>query len=792
MFRYYLKQALRQIASRKLTSGIQIMGLAIGLGSVILMMTYIIHEYSFDKYHKNSKRTYRVVYDIDCSTPYVMGDAFAEEIPEIENVFRIYSLSNTLIKFNDEMIREENFILVDSSIFSVLDVPLLSGNKYRLFQNKNALVISEQSVRKYFGEKDPLGLPLEVIISGKKVICQVSGVFKKFPSYSSFQPDFLGNIELIDYAIADQSLMFTSGSAEEEIKALNDWDQKGFQTFVMTKMNADVALIEKKATLICQRHDKENKSKPVHLQQLSDMYFHSQDLWNYLPLNVSNVKTIRLFEGVALLILLVALFNFILLSTAETKSQLKEIACRKVLGASTRIIAKNVYLNSLLIVIFSLVPAFIFIQLTIPVFNSLFEKSIHINLLTEPQYLVAVIGIALITGLAGGTYLILYSKRLPPVSLFKQQIIKKGNRYITSSGTLIIFQFAIFIFLAGFAILVAKQVRFSENKAPGFISNNVIVFRLNNLELRNKVNVIKTELLSSPHVLGVATSAFTPPHTSFIKLEIGSDKNSEPIKEEALFIGTDLIELLQIPLIDGDSFKENTDNPGHLIINEKAADKYGVKTGDQLGSFVIRGVLKDFHVHSVHRSIEPLFLLKMNDEGCYELALRSDGHDSEIFQNARKIWADILPTAFFEYEILNDRIASFYVKERNQEKTLVFFALLAVFLSVTGLFGFVAITLIKRTKEIGIRKVNGARAIEVMIMLNGEFVKWVFVAFVIACPVSWYAMQKWLQGFAYKTTLSWWVFAVAGAIAVAVALLTVSWQSWRAANKNPVEALRYE
>jgi len=792
MFKYNVKQALRQMVSRKLTSGIQIISLAIGLGSVILMMTYIIHEYSFDKYHKNSDRTYRVVYDIDCSTPYVMGDVFSEEIPEIENVFRIYSLSNTLVKYNNELISEENFLLVDSSMFMVLDVPLLSGNQSRLFQNKNDIVISAKSARKYFGDKAPVGQPLEMIISGKKVICQVSGVFKQFPSYSSIQAEFLGDLKLADYALADQSLMFTSGSDEEELNALNDWDQKGFQTFLMTKKNTDIVSIEKKATLICQKHDKENKQKSIHLQQLPDMYFHSEDLWNYLPLIVSNVKTIRIFEGVALLILLVALFNFALLSTAETKSQLREIACRKVIGASSRDIAKKVYLHSMLIVVFSVLPALIFIYMTIPVFNQLFDKSVDFDLLMEPRYMGAILGLIVLTGLAGGTYLSNYSRRLPPIDLFKQQIIKKENRFISSSGTMIILQFVVFIFLVGSVILVAKQVRFSENKSSGFNSDHVIVFKLNNLELRNKVNVIRTELQSFPHVLGVATSAFTPPHTNYIKMAIGTDKNSEPLKEEALFIGSNMIELLQIPVIDGNSFQENTNNTGQLIINEKAADKYGVKTGDQLGSFVIRGILENFHVHSVHRSIEPLFLLKMNDDGCYELTLRSDGHNTEIIEAARNLWSTIMPTAIFEYELLSDRIASFYEKERNQQKILSFFSLLAVFLSVTGLFGFVAVTLIKRTKEIGIRKVNGARITEVMLMLSKDFIKWIFIAFVIACPIAWYAMNKWLQNFAYKTTLSWWIFAAAGAVAVIVALLTVSWQTWRAATRNPVEALRYE
>jgi putative ABC transport system permease protein len=343
-----------------------------------------------------------------------------------------------------------------------------------------------------------------------------------------------------------------------------------------------------------------------------------------------------------------------------------------------------------------------------------------------------------------------------------------------------------------FSLALEKQVQYAEGKSQGFNSDHVLIFKLNDQELRKRVNAIKSKLEANVHVLKVATSAFTPPSNSYMQMGLGNDKNSEPLKEEGLFVGSDLIDLLQIPFLEGNSFGITESPTNEIIINEAAAKKHKVKVGDLLGNFRVKGVLKDFHLHSLHKPINPVFIMKMNDEGCYELAVRSDGNDKEIINAARKIWTEIVPATFFEYQSLNDRIASFYDNEKKQVKTISFFSFLAIFLSVMGLFGYVSITLLKRTKEIGIRKVNGARTAEVLAMLNSNFVKWVAIAFIIACPIAWYAMHQWLQNFAYKTELSWWVFALAGILALAVAVLTVSWQSWRAATRNPVESLRYE
>jgi putative ABC transport system permease protein len=442
-----IKQSFRQMLARKQTTFVQIIGLGIGLGSVIVMLAFILHEYSFDKYHKNSTNIYRVVYDKDCSTPYIMGESFKAEIPEIKNTFRIYPLWNTMIKRNQEFIKTDDFILADSSIFSMLNIPIINGNIKFLHQNNNDVVVSDEAALKYFGDANPVGQPLEISISGKIIICNISGIFKHFPSNSSLQADFIGSNQLTAYALGSKTLTFTSGDTQISSDMTNSWSQREFQTFIFVDSKANTVSIEKKATLICKKQDKDNKEKQIHLQPYTDMYFQSGELWNYLPLKVSNLKTIQLFEGIAILLLLIAWFNYILLSTAETKSQLREIACRKVIGASPGQIARKAYIHSLLIAMLSLIPALLFINFMIPLFNQFFDKDIDIRLLMKPMYLAAVFAVTIITGLAGGTYIAIYTIRQKPVNLLKPLAVHGRSIKLIPAGSPIVFQFMVFILL---------------------------------------------------------------------------------------------------------------------------------------------------------------------------------------------------------------------------------------------------------------------------------------------------------------------------------------------------------
>ena len=440
----------------------------------------------------------------------------------------------------------------------------------------------------------------------------------------------------------------------------------------------------------------------------------------------------------------------------------------------------------------SIIPALFFLSLIIPFFNQLFNKNLSISLFLKPTYIALLLSLILFTGLVAGAYISFMASKMNPLQLLAPMSTKK-QRNIKGKGLLIATQFIIFIFLFSTTTLMEKQIVFSTHKSPGFNSDNILVFKLNNKEIQNQFSIIKSKIATNPHVLSLAGSSFTPPTESFLQLTVSNGENDE-LKEEGLFIGPNLISALSIPILDGEDYTDESSlvDRSELILNKTAAEKYNVKAGEYLGKFYIRAIVADFHAHSLHKFIKPLLLINIGNSDATELVIHTDGNNQHVIHNMQQLWTENSPSSYLEYEFLNDRIEKFYTKERKQVQSLIFFTFMAIALAALGLFGYVSLVLIQRTKEIGIRKVNGARISEVMTMLNKDFVKWVVIAFVIAAPVSWYAMHKWLENFAYKTELSWWIFALAGFLALGIALLTVSWQSWRAATRNPVEALRYE
>ncbi len=467
------------------------------------MLTYILHEYSFDKYHANSPRIYRVIDGQFCSTPCPMGEAFKAEIPGVKGYFRIHDVWNVQIKKNNEFIKEKNFLLADSSVFSILDIPILGGHKNTFFTNPESIVISDKIADKYFEGQNPVGKTLEVNIAGTVKLCTVTGVYRHFPSNSSLHPNFIGNIELAMLSLRSQFLHL--GNSEEkkddnlnnalEQQGMQTWEQRGIQTFILTSENASIDDIEAKGTAILQRHLKNRDPRTIHLQPFNKMYFNSGELMDIGSLLTSNISSIKLFEGIAILILVIACFNYILLSTAETQSQMKEIACRKVIGATQTQIAAKIYMHSITLSMISLLPAILFVNITIPLFNRLFDKNIDFSLFSQPVYLLSMLGVAILSGLIGGSYIVMYIRRLTPVNLLKPSLNRKNTKSMHSGG-IVAFQFIAFILLVCATAIMMKQIHFSQTMNQGFSSKNILIFRLDNMELRNKVAVLKSKLLS--------------------------------------------------------------------------------------------------------------------------------------------------------------------------------------------------------------------------------------------------------------------------------------------------------
>ena len=784
-----LKQIIRHIRNNKLSSFINIFGLGIGLGCVILMGTYILHEFSFDRYHRNSDQLYRVAVDNDATAPYAMGEEFKNKVPGIESIFRIYNLWNTQVKLNNEFIKEDGFVLTDQDIFSSLDIPLLLGNRKDLLQTTTSLVISDKVSDKYFSDENPIGKKLEVSISGRLVEFTITGVFQNFPSYSSIQANCIGNIEEAFPVMSSRANVFGRIEENDVNKMKQNWEKGGFQTFVLTTKNINIETTEKLCAEIYKEHQEEDSK--ILFQPFNKMYLHSNDIFNTGPLKTSQLSTLKIYAGIAALILIVALINYILLSIADARKQMKQVACHKINGASAFYIQKKYLQQSLLISFLSIIPAMLFLILIIPFFNQLFDKNLSIELFLKAPYLAMLFAFIIFTGLVSGAYISFYSSRINPLQLLSPATIKARNRS-SAKGLLVVAQFIIFIFLCSSTFLMEKQLLFSTNKSMGFDTNNVVVFNLNNKEAQAQFSVIKSKIEQDPHVKMLAGSSFTPPTQSFLQLTVGDGDNR--LQEEGLLIGPNLLNTLKMHFIEGEDYseKDNINETSQLIINEAAAKKYNKSAGEYLGKFYIKAVVTDFHAHSLHRFIKPLLLINAGNENATELVVRTDGENQKVIQNVQSIWDELLPTSYLEHETLNDRISTFYEKEQKQTKSVMFFAFIAIVLAALGLFGYVSLALIQRTKEIGIRKVNGAKVSEILAMLNRDFVKWVAISFVIATPVAYYAMNKWLENFAYKTNLNWWIFALVGLLALGIALLTVSFQSWKAATKNPVEALRYE
>jgi len=787
-----IKYTIRQLIRKKYYTLLNVFGLGIGLGCAMLMAIYLIHEFSFDRYHSKAPVLYRVVNGKSCTTPYGMGEAFRKETPEILNLFRIYGLDEVEIIKNEESFTEKSFFMADSSIFSMLDFEITAGNRNALLNQLNDITISEKIARKYFPGENPIGQSLKIRIMSNDLLFNITGVYKDFPSYSSLQADFITHIGNAFNFLQDikYSLGFTDG--KKIIDYTNDWKDDDFMTFIQLSPFADKNDVSQKCSKICQNNRKEKIVAEIYLQPFTDIYLHSNEYNNIDSFKVNQLKSLEIFLAIGLLILLIACINFILISNADTDLSIAEIACRKVNGASRIQIITISLFKTCFVAFLSLIPALLFVNLTLPVFNNLFQKELTVSLIMKWPYLISFFSITLITGIVAGIYLGFYVSGVSPTKLFHNRGAS-GRNNGNLKGSLVIIQFIAFILLVTCFMFMQKQYDYSLKKDLGLNTKNVLVVWLNNNDVIKNAQVICNKLIEGPNVQScVLTSFMTPPTDNILNIQHRDKETGNVYKLEGLVFGIGELELLRIPIIKGESFTQtNAIDRNNIIINEATAKLFKVGIGNNIADFKIIGIVSNFHFHSIHQPVGAIIIFSQVSN-CTNLLIKSNGNNAEVQKHLKEICKTIAPGYTYENEMLEDRIAQFYIREEKQIGTIAFFSVIALALSIMGLLGFVSINLGKRTKEIGIRKINGAKLSEILQMFYIQYIRWIIMAFIIACPIAWYAMYKWLQNFAYKTELSWWVFVVTGILTLLIVLLTVSWQSWRAATRNPVEALRYE
>ena len=792
MFKNYLKIALRNIKRHKGYSFITITGLAIGMTCTILILLWVQDELSFDRFHKNGDYLYRVIQDIQFTdhrthwaiTQGPLGPSLKEDFPEIVDFTRI-SYREFRFKYADNVF-DEGACMADNSILQMFTFPLVQGDPKTALIKPNNIVLSEEMAEKYFGEENPIGKTLK---ANDRYDFHVTGVFKKIPTNSHLQFDFL-----IPF-IFGRELGYT----------VDTWNNSGFSTYLMLAKTASVENVVEKISDYLQTKPTLEENSKLTLQPLKRVHLYSHYDFDF---GHGDIKYVMIFSVVALFILLIACFNFMNLATARAGNRAKEIGMRKIVGAYKRNIIYQFLGEAIFLSVVALFFSLILVELLLPTFNTLSGKELSLNFSSNPLTLIGLIGISLITGFISGSYPALVLASYKPVEIFKgvggtTNVAGSGKKGSIFRKVLVVSQFAISIMLFIGTIVVYNQLTFMRNKKLGYEKEHLLMSRMRG-DMPQQFEAVKNELLKNPDILNVTAVASPPTYGYVFSNTLWHWKGQKP-DEEILFrcnlINYDYFKAFGLELVAGRPFsKEFPTDTNAVIINETAMRAMGLENpvGKRLAYFdgefniEIIGIVKDYHFRSLHQRIEPQILI-LSTDATRLLCTRILATDiARTIKEVEQVWKTFAPAFSFEYNFLDESLDNLYRSEMRISKIFRYFTALAIFISCLGLFGLASFMAEQRTKEIGVRKVLGASVPGIVLLLSKEFGKWVLVANIIAWPIAWYAMSKWLQNFAYRTNITWTTFIISAGIALLIALLTVSYKSIKAALANPVESLRYE
>ena len=795
MIRNYFKIALRQLGKNKLYAFVNIVGLAMGISGCLLIGIYIWHELSYDKFHLKAYRIARVTWeynfgDADTKTATTgtrVGPEFARRFPEVKSYVRLLKYPRVL-RYEDKMFDEQNFLYADSAFFSVFSFPLLQGDPNKVLDAPDKLVITESMSKKYFGEKNPMGKTITV--GGTKDFL-ITGIAKDAPDNSQIKFDFVGT--------------FTSLNASKSEK----WNEANYITYLLLGQRQQFTALQSKIDTYIRQVSKSemqlqgNQFMAYHLEPLTKVHLHSQ-LDGLEPGN--NIVYVYIMAIVALLILLIACVNYTNLSTAQSAKRSAEISMRKVLGAGRRQVFYQFISESFLLVLIALVLAVGATGWLLPYFNQLAGKNLHTNDLLQPGTALMLFFLAIVIALLAGAYpaLVLANSKLIDV-------LKAGFTFTGSGGlrkSLIVVQFVISIFLIISTIIILQQLSYIKNKDLGYNKEQIVVLPVDK-QISESYDDIKKAIASSPEVLSVAGAYEEPTHVDWGD-GIYSKENNKQVTVNALPVDEDIVKTLGLKIIAGSDYNEtdvkqfDTSNNGNNIrytfmLNESAVKALGWSPQEAIGKTIEKGregtvkaVVKDFHFRSMHEPINPLVIFMDKGMVGSMFVKLSANNISSGLKNLEKTWKARIQHRPFEYHFLDEDYATLYKTEQRTAGVFTSFSMLAILLACLGLFALTAFAMVQRTKEIGIRKILGATISDILRLVSKDFLKLVLVALIIAIPIALYAINKWLSGFTYRISVHWWVFALAGVVTLLIAFLTISLQAIKTALSNPVKSLRTE
>ncbi|MBN1272759.1 MAG: ABC transporter permease [Candidatus Aminicenantes bacterium] len=797
MLKNYLKNALRNILNNRTTTFLNLFGLSIGLAVFLLILLFVQFELSYDKYHDDCDRIYRIVQkqvdrkhyielhgtNIIAVTHAPLAAALVENFPEILSAVRVNFRSNVLLTTNSKKFFENNICFADPSLFKVFSFQMIKGDPEKALDDLHSIILTERMAKKYFDAEDPVG---KWVRYDNRFDLKVMGIVENIPENSHFTMGFIIPFKKFN------ELNNADGT---------DWD-KNWHCFTYFKFHkkADINGFEKKLVPLAEKASQiVGVRNDFLIQPITSIHLHSH-LFIEITEN-SDIKYVFILLSIALLVLVIACLNYINLTTACSFKRKKEVGVRKVVGAEKRQLIFQFISESVMVTIFALiVSAFIF-SLALPAFNSLIDRNLSLDQINTPLIILLLIGMLLSIGILAGLYPALFISSYRTITALKTGT-ERNSKGLRLRNLLVTVQFSISILLILCTLVIKGQISFIHNKDVGYDKEKIVIFPLRDPVIRRNIQVIKSELLKEPSIINVAVSGNLPSHfTDFQSIPASVVENRGAVYRTG--IDYDFLELYGIELVEGRNFSRDFSSDGRnaVIINETAVKTFGLKSpvgkifklhssGD--GKRII-GVVKDFHFRSLHHKIDPMYFEMV---GAYlgqylSVKVRGDQYDKTI-RAVKDQMAEISTNFPFEYYFFDKRIDAYYHFELKTGTVISVFSLFAVFIACIGLLGLSIFVAEQKKKEISIRKVLGAKSFSILVLVSKDFLRSIIISIAVAWPLGYFFMTKWLQNFAYRVNLSVWVFLISGLAALAIAMLTISSQTIKAAISNPADSLRYE
>jgi putative ABC transport system permease protein len=787
---------IRHLKTDKTNTFINIIGLALGMGIVSVVLTFVLNETGYNSSFKNTDRIFRILNlnSIDNktwgNTPFILGETLKNEVAEVENYVHQYNIGDFEIEKGDNFILENSMLCTDESFFDIFGVKVLQGSLENFNNSEGNILLCRSIADKYFINGDAVGKTLKIKAGGVESRMTVAAVFTDLPKNSSFKASVVTNSDFGMKHLA-RTVISTSSIKLNVIDFKQSWTNGQFFTnFILLEKGTSEKELEAKLKKIGTEHSDAVNSLAFSLQPLPDIYFGSSRITDNNSGDLGNRSMLYALASTGLLILIIACINYLNLTSAQALTYTKNLAVRKVCGAPRRALMNQMILESVLLSLIALPFALLLAHLSLPFISQMLDKSYRLTL--SYQFILSMGTLILITIFTGAVSGLILSYKITSFNLVDS--LKGKNRAIGKRFSLrkvmIVFQISVFIILFAVMVLVQKQVHYAFTKDMGFAREGLIRVPLGD----HNYELFKQEARKNPYIISVSGAMWMPPYSNHMSIKMPRvDEPDKLVSVDGLFVDYGFATTMGINILQGNDFDETKVNEG-ILVNELAVKALGLKNviGEKTVFGTVAGVVPDFNMHSLHEAVRPL-IIGLNPSMCRNIAVRIKTDDiQKTIASIKKIWSGTGGSSPFEFDFTNDILRKMYESDIRFSKTIGFLAAVAILIAGLGLFGLSLLSGRQRVKEIGVRKVMGARITEVIAWLNRDFIVCVGIAFVIAIPAAWYIMNRWLETFAYKTGLTWWIFAAAGLLALIITLLTISWQSWKAATRNPVEALRYE